>query len=191
MKTNYKEDTDPFVIGWIGTQVTAPNLDLISPSLLEIMNHRSVDFVSIGPTNLGEFKVPWKIVKWSEESEVDNICSFDVGIMPLQDGFWERGKCAYKLIQYMACGIPVIASPVGANKNIVEHNKTGILASTKEDWIKAINTFIDDPVLAKDMGAAGRTKVENELCLQVTQSRMAENLERAAQSMFLTCKHGK
>ena len=80
--------------------------------------------------------IPKEILPWSEDSEVAYIQSFDVGIMPLTDGPFERGKCGYKLVQYMACGLPVIASPVGVNSRIVEQGKTGFLASSSAEWLQ-------------------------------------------------------
>jgi len=180
LKTNEIQKNNSFVIGWVGTQVTAQYLELVAPPLLEINRQKVVEFISIGPENLTYLKVPWKTIPWTEKSEVLDISSFDVGIMPLEDGCWEKGKCGYKLIQYMACGLPVIASAVGVNTKIVEHNKTGFLASTKEDWVKAISTLIDNPGHARKMGKAGRIKVENEYCLQVTAPKMMKLLEKAA-----------
>src|SRR5438874_1070790 len=92
---------------------------------------------------------------WSESTEVAELQRFDVGIMPLRDAPMERGKCGYKLIQYMACGRPVVASPVGASRQIVEHGTNGFLASTAAEWVAALRA-LQDPALRRRMGAAGR-----------------------------------
>ena len=99
-----------------------------------------------------------------------------IGIMPLDDTPWARGKCGYKLIQYMACGIPVIASPVGVNADIVEHGVNGFLANTQAEWREAIRALLGDADLRRQMGAAGRKKVEQHYSLQIWGPRVAEML---------------
>jgi glycosyltransferase involved in cell wall biosynthesis len=113
-----------------------------------------------------------EVKPWSEVSEVTDLQRFDAGIMPLPDDPWKRGKCGYKLIQYMACGIPVVASPVGVNKEIVDHGVNGFLAETTTEWIEALRILRDNPDLRRRMGAAGRRKVEQRYCLQVTAPRL-------------------
>ena len=120
------------------------------------------------------------IIPWSEDTEVVQIQSMDIGVMPLTDTLWARGKCGYKLIQYMACGLPVVASPVGVNKEIVEHGMNGFLAETDEEWQKAIGTLLSDADLRRRMGAAGRKKVEENYSLQVWGPRVAQMLRRVA-----------
>jgi glycosyltransferase involved in cell wall biosynthesis len=119
------------------------------------------------------------VLPWSEDSEVAHIQSFDVGIMPLPDGPFEQGKCGYKLIQYMACGLPVIASPVGVNTRIVEQGKTGFLASSYEDWVEDLVTLSKDTLLRIALGRAGRTKVEQEYSLQITAPQLLGILTQA------------
>ena len=97
--------------------------------------------------------------------------------MPLPDNPWERGKCGFKLIQYMACGLPVIASPVGVNSEIVEHGVNGFLAETQEEWEAALSTLIADSDLRQQMGKAGREKVEREYSLKVTGPKLVALLK--------------
>lgn len=118
---------------------------------------------------------------WAEESEVARIHEMDIGIIPLTDTPWARGKCGYKLIQYMACGIPVIASPVGVNAEIVDHGVNGFLASSDVEWAEALQTLLRDPALRIRMGEAGRRKVERDYSLQVWGPRVAELLHQVAQ----------
>jgi glycosyltransferase involved in cell wall biosynthesis len=119
-------------------------------------------------------------IAWSEQTEVQSIANFDIGIMPLLDEPFARGKCGYKLIQYMACGLPVVASPVGVNSQIVEHGVNGFLADTPEQWEHALQTLLTDASLRQRMGQAGRAKVEREFCIQVTGPRLAALLVAAA-----------
>jgi len=106
----------------------------------------------------------------------------DIGIMPLPDSPWARGKCGYKLIQYMACGLPVVASPVGVNRQIVEHGVNGFLAETDDEWREALATLVADPDLRRRMGAAGRKKVEADYSLQVYGPKVAAMLRDVAQA---------
>ena len=104
-------------------------------------------------------------ITWSEATEVEEMRSFDVGVMPLPDDPWTRGKCAFKLIQYMACGIPVIGSPVGANCDVVTP-ECGILADTDDEWLEAFRFIRDNPVAADAMGQAGRIRVVSSYSLE-------------------------
>lgn len=99
--------------------------------------------------------------------------------MPLSDTPCARGKCGYKLIQYMACGLPVIASPVGINADIVEDGVNGFLANTPNDWRYALTTLLRDPDLRARMGAAGRAKIEREISLATWGPRVADLLKEA------------
>jgi glycosyltransferase involved in cell wall biosynthesis len=98
----------------------------------------------------------------------------DVGIMPLPDEPWARGKCGYKLIQYMACGLPVIASPVGVNSEIVEHGQNGFLATTEEQWATAIADLVGSTEMRRRMGLNGRRRVESAYSLAVHGPRLAK-----------------
>jgi glycosyltransferase involved in cell wall biosynthesis len=93
--------------------------------------------------------------------------------MPLPDEPWARGKCGYKLIQYMACGLPVVASPVGVNAEIVEEGVNGFLARDMADWAAALRRLVSDPALRAAMGQEGRAKIEREYSLQVQGPRLA------------------
>ncbi len=164
------------VIGWIGTQITSKYLNRISGALSELARHRNVEFVAVGPKIIPDANVQWITVPWSESNEVEKLQTFDIGIMPLDDSPWERGKCGYKLIQYMACGLPVVASPVGVNKEIVVSEKNGFLAASTEEWRKAFYWLIDNPVAAYNMGKTGRQRIEAEYCLEVTGPKLSELL---------------
>jgi glycosyltransferase involved in cell wall biosynthesis len=116
--------------------------------------------------------VSLRIIPWSEETEVEYLSSFDVGIMPLSDSLWARGKCGFKLIQYMASGLPVIASPVGVNKEIVNNGVNGFLPSSNEQWIESLERLYKDVDIRNKMGKFGRKIVENKYCTNVTESKL-------------------
>lgn len=168
----------PPCVGWIGQRATADFLRPLTP-LFESLTARALGrFAAIG-IDTQALSLPMASIPWSESSEVASIKGFDVGIMPLVDGPFERGKCGYKLIQYMACGLPVVASPVGVNAEIVEHGVNGFLANTPQEWEYALTTLLTDAALRQRMGQAGRRKVEEHYSLQVTGPRLADLLKNA------------
>lgn len=166
-----------FTIGWIGSPATAKYLQAIAPALAEICNggRGRVCLIGSGPVDLPG--VPVEVLQWDETTEVNTMQQFDVGIMPLPDEPWERGKCGFKLIQYMACGLPIVASPVGVNCEIVEPGVNGFLARTTEEWTQALRTLSQDAGLRQRMGQAGRIKVEVGYSLQVTGPKLAALLK--------------
>lgn len=152
----------PFTIGWIGAPSTVVYIREIENALrLFCLNHNArVVLVGSGPIELPG--VPLTIVDWNEHTELDELKSFDVGIMPLRNDSWSRGKCGFKLLQYMACGLPVIASPVGVNKEIVSEGVSGFLPETDEQWVSALSKLYEDPTLRSEMGEQGLTKVSRD-----------------------------
>jgi len=160
-------------IGWIGQRSTAEYLLPLVPVFRRLQGEgrASVKAIGIEPDVLGlDFL---GTLPWTEGTEVDDIKKFDIGIMPLADGSFERGKCGYKIIQYMACGLPVVASPVGVNRQLIEHGVNGFLAETLDEWTDAINTLLENEQLRIQMGKAGLEKVKAHYCIQVTGPRLA------------------
>ena len=168
-------------VGWIGQRATASFLAPLAPVFERLSAEGRARFAAIG-IDTAALGLPMQSVPWTEATEVASISQFDVGIMPLVDEPFERGKCGYKLIQYMACGLPVVASPVGVNRQIVEHGVNGFLAETPEQWQEALQTLAADAGLRQRMGQAGRHKVEQRFCLQVTGPRLAGLLKDATQT---------
>jgi glycosyltransferase involved in cell wall biosynthesis len=166
--------TDPsvFTIGWIGSPSTSSYVETIAPALSEVCTGGRGKVVLIGSKRVELPNVPVEIIPWSEESEVAHLQAFDVGIMPLNDSFWARGKCGFKLIQYMACGLPVVASPVGVNREIVEDGANGFWATTLQEWVRALSRLRDNKEMREKMGCVGRRKVETGYSLQVAAPRL-------------------
>lgn len=157
-----------FTIGWIGTPATSPQLRAIRRPLAAFCQGRNVRVVLVGPGPVDLEGVPVEIVPWTEDSEVSSILEFDVGIMPLFDTPFNRGKGGMKIIQYMGCGIPAVVSPVGFNTEIVRHGENGFLAATDDEWVKSLSLLYDQRQLLPELGSNARRTVEREYCLQVT-----------------------
>lgn len=167
-----------FTIGWVGSPSTALYLKEIAPALAKLCKGGRARVCVLGAGLIDLKDVPVEVIDWHENTEVDEIRRFDVGIMPLPDEPWARGKCGFKLIQYMACGLPVVASPVGVNSEIVDNAINGYLASTTDEWVLALETLMADAELRRRMGAAGRKRVEEKYCLAVTAPRLVEVLRQ-------------
>ncbi|QJD31133.1 glycosyltransferase family 4 protein [Methylococcus geothermalis] len=169
----------PVRIGWIGTPSTASFLRPIRIPLQRVADvpDLRLTLIGAGDTDIGVSGA--ERLAWSEKREYELLHMLDVGIMPLADLPWERGKCGYKLIQYMACGKPVIASPVGVNAEIVEHGVNGFLASSDEEWAEAIAILANDAALRERMGKAAREKVVRGYSLQSQLPRLREILASA------------
>jgi glycosyltransferase involved in cell wall biosynthesis len=179
-RTSLNDTPSRFTIGWIGSPTTARYLQLIADALREASRQLPARVVLVGSGPIDLPGVPVEVRTWQESTEADEIGNFDVGIMPLTDGPWEQGKCGFKLLQYMAAGLPAIASPVGANKVIVRHGTTGFLATTSDDWMRAFVALAESKELRTRMGLAGRQVVEREYSTSVMAPRLLETLIRAA-----------
>lgn len=153
-----REAHDAFTVGWIGSPSTAGYLTDIAEPLSLLGRESRVRLIVVGGKAPRVADVEVVELDWEEHSEIQTINGFDVGVMPLPDDDWAKGKCAFKLIQYMACAVPVIASPVGANLDVVDGG-CGLLASTTRQWLDALRSLRDQPGLRRSMGDAGREQV--------------------------------
>mgnify|MGYP001194383274 CR=1 FL=1 len=172
---------DPLRIVWIGSPSTIHYLSLLQEPLTRLSRQFSVRLRVIGARIPHMPGVDAEFVPWSEETEVASIQECDIGVMPLLDSPWERGKCGYKLIQYMACGLPVVASPVGVNSQIVHANENGLLANNDKEWVRALDLLLGNATLRQHMGAVGRKKVEDAYCMQQVVPRLTALLYTAAE----------
>lgn len=164
---------------WIGSPSTVQYLSLLSEPLAALAKQQPFSLRVIGGGPLSIPGVDVEILPWSDNTEVAAIGECDVGIMPLLDTPWEQGKCAYKLIQYMACGLPTVASPVGANCEVVVEGETGFLTGTAEAWIDKLGLLLRDAALRQRLGAAGRKRVEAIYCLQQVAPQLVRLLQQA------------
>jgi len=175
-------DDGPVTIGWIGTPSTWRYLRPLLPLLADLAATRGirVRVVGAGAAAFADRFPGLDLVDWREETEIAEVQRMDIGVMPLPDEAWARGKSGYKLVQYMACGLPVVASPVGVNAEIVAEGESGFLADTPGDWRRAILALLDDPALRRRMGEAGRARAQARYALSVQAPRMVTLLRDAA-----------
>ena len=171
----------PPVIGWIGTPTTTPYLmgmqDIFSALAKEY------DFVlrvsgSVLPVTMPGVSIENET--WSQQSEIALFNGCDIGVYPLPNDEWTLGKCGFKAIQFMACGVPVVASPVGVNNEIIEDGVSGLLANSEAEWRDRLRTLITDPEARQRIGRAGRRRIEAAYSLRTNAPAVVSVFERAA-----------
>ena len=158
-----------FIFGWIGTPVTFKRYVLPLMDLYEsIAQSLGAEFWLIGAGEASMSNEHIKNWEWSSERESKLLNSIDVGLMPLKDDAWSRGKCGYKIIQSMAVGSPVLASPVGVNREIIQHGENGFLIHSEEEWGHYLSLLATQPELRKEMGESASATVRQKFTVDVT-----------------------
>lgn len=150
----------PVVIGWSGSESSTQYLPMLYPVLQALSRRYPVIFLAVGARQFTIPGVKTEIKDWNPETEIANLSRMDIGIMPLPDEKWARGKCGLKLLQYMALGITAVASPVGVNSEIIQNGVNGFLASDRIEWEETLSRLIEDRGLRRRIGMAGRRTVE-------------------------------
>jgi glycosyltransferase involved in cell wall biosynthesis len=167
------------VLGWIGSPSTVKYLKPILPVIDQLSTQIDFEFHIVGSNSEFIFdNLKPKYIKWTERSEVASILGFDIGIMSLQDTLFEKGKCGYKLIQYFGCAKPVVASPIGVNVEIVDHEVNGFLATNDEDWKKYLTLLLTDSNLRKEMGDKGFLKVLKKYDVAINANLLIDIIEK-------------
>jgi glycosyltransferase involved in cell wall biosynthesis len=173
---------DKVIIGWIGSPSNTMYLELIFPVLKKLSKtYQNIyfSFIGAGPVNFPNLHI--KQVAWDIKTEVDELQEFDIGIMPLIDDDWARGKGGYKLLQYMAVGIPSVASPVGVNKELIQEGFNGFLAEGEGEWYDKLSQLITNAEKRKVMGINARQFVVEKYSFFIAAPRLIEALKEVAQ----------
>ena len=158
----YNPCKDTITIGWSGSFSTIEHFKLAIPALTEIKKKYGalVNFLVIGDKRYKNIELEINSIDWSKDSEIEHLYEIDIGIMPLPNDEWAKGKCGLKGLQYMALGIPTIMSPVGVNSQIIHDGKNGFLADDINEWVEKISILIENPKLRSELGKAGRNTVQ-------------------------------
>jgi glycosyltransferase involved in cell wall biosynthesis len=166
-------------IGWSGSYSSVQWLAALRPVLQELARRQRFRLLVIG----AEFQCDGVEVEcrpWRAETEVEDLAAIDIGVMPLVDDIWTRGKCALKALQYMALGIPTVVSPVGVNRDVVRHDENGLHATGEQAWIEALGTLLSDEALRRRLGMAGARTVQEAYSAEVHAPRVLATLRAAA-----------
>lgn len=160
-----KKKEGPFTIGWIGSASNMHYLELAKPAIIQFLQqHQDARFiiVSSSPGDLFQYDDQQILFRsWSAENENELINLFSVGLMPLPDTPYTRGKCSFKMLQYMACGIPVLVSPVGNNEPVLRNSNAGLAAVDANSWLKGLQTLKDDHDFYSQSARNGPPFIEN------------------------------
>lgn len=172
----------PICVGWSGSSTTITHLRLLEPVLREIQRERGVELRVIGDRSYRIAGARVEVLEWKAASEVADLQRIDIGVMPLPDDQWSRGKCGLKALQYMALGIPTILSPVGVNREIARDG-AALLADGEDQWVDALRRLIDDPALRSSVGEAGRARVEQDYSVNAMLPTWEHVLREAAKPL--------
>ena len=173
--------SNPPVVGWIGSPTTTPYIAALGDVLRETGKRRT--FVLRVSGSSEQFALPGVDVRhepWTLDREVELFNTCDIGVYPLTDDEWSRGKCGFKAIQFMACGVPVVAAAVGVNRDIIEDGVNGFLASSPAEWVEKLERLLADPALRARLGSAGRKTIEERYSLSVHAPQVAAVLRGVA-----------
>ncbi len=176
---------DNLVVGWIGTSGNLAYVEQLAPVFRALQQRIPFELRIVCNPVEREPDLPgvnYRWCDWQVGREREDLAAFDIGIMPLPDDVWERGKCGFKLLQYMACGIPAVASPVGVNRDIIEPGENGYLADSAEDWERTLESLLADPGLREKFARKGRETVLSGYTLDIIYPRLAGTLLAAAGS---------
>jgi glycosyltransferase involved in cell wall biosynthesis len=167
------------VIGWIGSPSTAPYLGELAPVLQRLAARVRFVLRVIGAPPPPVSGVAVEALPWDARREVADLQGFDVGIMPMPDTRWARGKCGLKAVQYLAAGVPAVCSPIGPAPEIVRHGREGFLAASPDEWERSLEALLTDPDLRARLGKAGRARAEDAYSLRANAPKLVAALEDA------------
>ncbi len=174
-------NNDKICIGWTGSFSTIKHFEIAIPALKVIKDkyRDKINFKIIGDPSYTNKDLDVKGIKWSSKTEVEDLSELDIGIMPLPDNEWTRGKCAMKGLQYMALEIPTIMSPVGINSDIIKDGENGFLATTTDEWIDKLILLIENVSARKKLGKAGRKIVEKDFSVEANKNKWLQVFQTA------------
>ena len=162
-----QEETTPIIIGWTGTHSTLKYLRELQPVLTELAADFPEVHFQIISNQSPDFKLAhMQYIPWNKATEMEDLQAFNIGLMPLTSDRWSEGKCGFKALQYMALSIPVVASPVGVNREIIRHGQNGFLANTSEEWLLYLGKLIKDRQLRQELGQKGRYTVTSRFSVE-------------------------
>ncbi|MFN2515431.1 MAG: glycosyltransferase family 4 protein [Pyrinomonadaceae bacterium] len=179
-----KRESKEWTIGWIGTWSNAKYLYSVEEPLADFLaEHSDVRLLIVCDRKPAFTRIPtnrWHFQRWSPDRETRLVQEMDVGLMPLDDTEWTRGKCGFKMLSYMAVGLPVVVSPVGANEEVLSHGEVGFAVRTASDWYEALQRLYQDREMATRMGKAGRTVVEDHYSVERNAKLLANIFQQVA-----------
>ena len=169
-----KDDSGPITIGWTGSYSTVQHLDTLRGALKKLAETEKFRLRVIGTPSYELSPIDVEAMQWRATTELEDLCAIDIGVMPLPDDNWSKGKCGLKALQFMALGIPTICSPVGVNTDIIQDNENGFLAGTEAEWVEKLTALLRSAELRRRLGDAGRATVEQKYSAAIQAPRVYE-----------------
>lgn len=172
-------EKDKICIGWTGSLTTIKHFRLAENVLQRLKNKYGdkIYFKVVGEGNYTNESLGIKGTPWSRFTEISGLEEMDIGIMPLENDEWSKGKCGFKGLQYMAMEIPAVLADVGVNTEIIQHGENGFIAKTDEDWFNLLSQLIESYELRKKLGAAGRKTIEEKYSMNSQKEKYLEVLK--------------
>ncbi len=175
-----KEAVEAPLIGWTGSFSTVQHLDTLGRALQKLAQRERFRLRVIGTPEYRLEGVDVEAMRWRAKTEVDDLRAVDIGVMPLPNDAWSKGKCGLKALQFMALGIPTVCSPVGVNTEIIQDGENGLIADTEDEWVEKLSQLLRSVELRRRLGLAGRATVERTYSAIAQAPRVYEVLESIA-----------
>jgi glycosyltransferase involved in cell wall biosynthesis len=164
----------PLVIGWTGSYSTVQHLDTLRSALQKLAETEQFRLRVIGTPTYECAPIEVEAMKWRAATELEDLSAIDIGVMPLPDDNWSKGKCGLKALQFMALGVPTVCSPVGVNTDIIQDNENGFLAGSESEWVDKLRQLLRSAELRRRLGDAGRATVEQKYSAAIQAPRVYE-----------------
>ena len=166
---------DTVNLGWIGDHGSIHYMESYKDVWEAVgRKYKNVVLTIICDTFIETRDISLRKIPWNYEGEIDDLKSLDIGLMPLFDDLWSKGKCGFKIIQYLGVGVPAVCTPVGINRDVIEDNVNGLWANTKDEWIEKLSVLVENASLREKMGKEGRRKIMDEYTVQVCAPKLIE-----------------
>ncbi|MBU3715406.1 MAG: glycosyltransferase family 4 protein, partial [Ferruginibacter sp.] len=169
----------PLAIGWTGTFTNLKNLDLVVPVIKKLQQQYDFVFIIISNKDPEIKDLRYTYLSWNAETEIKDLMKFNIGLMPLEDTEIEKGKCAFKAIQYMSLGIPAVVSPVGSNCDVVQNGIAGFWVNDENEWYEKLALLIEDKELRASMGNASRVNIVERYSVNATRESFFNLFEKS------------
>jgi glycosyltransferase involved in cell wall biosynthesis len=169
-----RAESDMPVIGWTGSYSTVQHLDTLRGALQKLAKLHAFRLRVIGTPSYKIDGVEVEAIRWRSETELEDLSNIDIGVMPLPNDAWSKGKCGLKALQFMALGIPTICSPVGVNTDIIQDNENGLLAESEDEWVEKMSQLLQSKEMRERLGQAGRRTVDEKYSAKIQAPRVYE-----------------
>ena len=169
-KASVNHKKEKLIVGWTGSHSTVRYLKFLEPILQELEQKFNFTFKVISDKEPDLNLKSLEFCKWNKETEITDLADINIGVMPLTNDKWAKGKCGFKALQYMSLGSPALVSPVGVNTKIVDHNKNGFVCETPEQWKESLTFLLSNPNKLQEFGENAKNKIKESYSVKANSS---------------------